>query len=280
MADSEKPKTDAIANDDSHRSGSGGPRRVTLDLDNLAGRHGTETASRNVDPQVAKNISQSVEQARKAIAGLNTPRLDFAKYTEPLRKQQEIIDMMREADRARPNGHPHLDFKFPPNPAVETNERLERIEKRFEQFQELGTQAAETGVNLQTAAFEFLGKFESAAASNDRSAKIAIWVGLAAVVTAAIGASAPIIYAELTRPPDPLPALNARMEALQSELVGLRQDQDAAAQRLVEVIEEASDSPERAAVLREIRDILVAGQTPPETDEERRPTQDSDATVR
>ncbi len=114
----------------------------------------------------------------------------IGRVAQKIADQQRAIDAMRPdvADALaspEPPRMPRIDqIKFPPNPILETNERLQRIEERFEQMQNIATDAAQIANGLQGAAAEFLQKFEKAAQDNDRTAGRAIWIGVVAVIIA------------------------------------------------------------------------------------------------
>jgi hypothetical protein len=152
------------------------------------------------------------------------------------------------------------DIEFPPNPIFETNERLERIEERFEQIQGIATDAAEIANGLQGAAAEFLEKFEKAATDNDRTAGRAIWIGVVAVIIAIAMPAVQIGYSEFRRTPDNGPEIQSALEDLQAEVAGLRDAQAEASAQLGEVINASDDVT--ATILREIRDLLAKNSEP------------------
>lgn len=151
-------------------------------------------------------------------------------------------------------------IKFPPNPILETNERLERIEVRFEQMQGIATDAAQIANGLQGAAAEFLQKFEKAAADNDRTAERAIWIGVVAVIIAIAMTAVQIGYSEFRRTPDNGPETMSAIESLQTEVAGLHAAQAEASAQLEEIISSSND--ETATILREIRDLLSTRSVP------------------
>lgn len=181
------------------------------------------------------------------------------------RVAKQIADQQRAIEAMRPQIPEHLEkseprlpiieqIKLPQNPILETNERLERIEERFEQMQAIATDAAQIANGLQGAAAEFLQKFEKAAADNDRTAGRAIWIGVIAVIIAIAMPAVQIGYSEFRRTPDNGPEMQAALEDVQAEVAGLRNAQAQASAQLGEIIGSSND--ETAKVLREIRDLL------------------------
>lgn len=184
----------------------------------------------------------------------------IGRVAKQISDQQRAIDAMRPDVSAtlgspEPPRMPRIDqIKFPPNPLFETNERLQRIEERFEQMQDIATDAAQIANGLQGAAAEFLQKFEKAAQDNDRTAGRAIWIGVVAVVIAIAMPAVQIGYSEFRRVPDNGPEIQVALEGMQAELTSLREAQAEALGQLGSAIN--SSNSETAAILREIRDLL------------------------
>ena len=191
------------------------------------------------------------------------PDSSIGRLAEQIGAQQSAVDRLRglglheppDTDAFRtPETFSIPEITIPPNPLFETNERLERIEERFEQMQDVATNAAQIATGLQAASAEFLQKFETAASDNDRAAGRAIWIGVIAVFIAIAMPAAQIIYSDLRRSPDSGPALQAALEEMRTELSATREAQTAASNRLNEAI--AQSNGETAAILRDIRDLL------------------------
>lgn len=174
--------------------------------------------------------------------------------------QERNIEAMRShipENLARREPQPWRDIaniKFPANPVLETNERLERIEQRFEQMQGIAADAAQIANGLQAAAAEFLQKFEAAAADNDRTAARAIRIGVFAVIIAIAMPAVQIGYSELRRMPDSGPEIQSSLAEVRTELTNLREAQVAASVQIEEAISLLED--ETAAILRDIRNLL------------------------
>lgn len=173
----------------------------------------------------------------------------LGRLSEQICAQQRAIDAMRLPEPELP-----CIPELPPNPILETNRRLERIEERFEQMQDIAADAAQIATELQAAAAEFLQKFEKAAADNDRTAGRAIWIGVVAVIIAVAMPAAQIIYSEYRRVPSNGLEMQAALEEVQAELSAMRDSQAAASDRLAEAL--ASSDDETAAILRDIRGLL------------------------
>lgn len=175
---------------------------------------------------------QSIESFKNSISDILNSHLLKSPVSDPL---------------SLPNPLEFQDFDVPQNPVVETNERLERIEKRFELMQGIAADAAEIATGLQAAAAEFLQKFEKAAADNDRAAGRAIWLGGAAVIVAVVMTAIQIGYAEYRREPSDAPEVQKALGGLREDLSALQEAQVAALERLGEVIT-SSDSETTAAM--------------------------------
>lgn len=196
-----------------------------------------------------------LQDRMKSVGIAAGPDSTLGRLAEQIGAQQSAIEAMRVQDRDtfRMPELPHI----PPNPIHETNKRLERIEKRFEQMQGVANSAAEIATGLQGAAAEFLQKFEKAAASNDRSASRAIRIGAIAVIIAVAMPAAPIIYSEYRREPSNGAEIQAALEEVRAELSTMREAQAEASDRLNEAL--TTFDSETTAVLRDIRELLAQG---------------------
>ena len=139
---------------------------------------------------------------------------------------------------------------IPPHPAHETNQRLERIEERFEHMQEIAAKAAAIATGLQAYAAEFLSKFEIAAAANSRSAKGAIRLSVLAVIIALAMPSIQIAYTEFWRVPDESTAMQAVIADMKTEIIALRDAKALTFEQLAAALIESDR--ETASVLRSI----------------------------
>lgn len=187
-------------------------------------------------------LANSVSEQHRAIEAMSRSPLDKIDISTTLRS---------------------LDIK---NPIIETNERLERIERRFEQFQEIAKDSATIATGLQGAAAEFLQKFEATADKNDKSADKAIKIGEDGVKAAKWAVRIAIFIPVLLlgaqfyanhRVPDPsTAALQASVVELRTELGTLRESQAGVSDRLIEALATADN--ETAAALRMISEQLMA----------------------
>ena len=208
----------------------------------------------------AHELQERMRQLTDAMSGNST----LGKIARQIADQQKAIDRMRLPDLgllATPKfPEPVLlrDIEIPENPAHETNERLERIEARFEDMQAIATEAAAIANGLQAAAAEFLVKFERAAGDNDRAARWAIRIGAAAIVIAVLAPLIQIIYTEFWRVPDDAAAMQAAIAEMKTEITGLKEEQANVAERLASAL--ANADRDSAAILRDIRDQLGAMQ--------------------
>lgn len=262
-------------------------RHIHDQMAGLRGLTGHEGLAKQLAEQTAR-YSAIQEQMERALG----PHRDLQERMKHLglsagedsaigRVAKQIADQQRAIDAMRPDVSgalaspepprmPRIDqIKFPPNPILETNERLQRIEERFEQMQDIATDAAQIANSLQGAAAEFLQKFEKAAQDNDRTAGRAIWIGVVAVIIAIAMPAVQIGYSEFRRAPDNGAEIQSVLEDMQVELTGLRQTQADAVIQLGEVINASDDGT--AAILREIRDLLSERAAPVMSDPEEPP---------
>jgi hypothetical protein len=247
-------------------------RRVQKQMKNLQGLSEDKSLAAKLaeDAKRYSAIREQMEKGLEPYRGLQDRmknlRLSAGKDSAVGRVAKQIADQQRALKAIRPNIRddiakpepPRLSnieqIKVPPNPIVETNERLERIEERFEQMQDIATDAAQIANGLQGAAAEFLQKFEEAAKENDRTAGRAILIGAVAVIIAIAMPAVQIGYSEFRRTPDYGPKIQSVLEDVQAEAAGLRDAQAEASAQLGEIID--SSNYETATILREIRDLL------------------------
>ncbi len=169
-------------------------------------------------------------------------------------------------------------FKLPPHPAHETNERLAKIEKQFEQIAGIATRSAEISMELQklselslakfdgvtdelkVSAGNFLDKFDAASTKNDQSAKHAIWTAWLGICIAVI-ALLITAYTSFFKPDDAL-EMRETVSGLKIEISKLTSAQIEASRHLAEVL--GASNQELAAALRELRasPIKTDGITP------------------
>lgn len=247
-------------------------RHVQEQMKHLQGLAGYEGIAAKLaeDAKRYSAIQEQMEKALEPYRGLQDRMknlgLSAGEDSAIGRVAKQIADQQRAIEAMRPHIPENLakpepprlpnpeQIKAPPNLTLETNERLERIEKRFEQMQGIATDAAQIANDLQAAAAEFLQKFEKAAADNDRTAGRAIRIGVIAAFIAFAMPTVQIVYTEFWRTPDNGPEIQSALEDVQAELAGLRNAQAQALAQLGAIIVSSND--ETAKVLREIRDLL------------------------
>ncbi len=189
------------------------------------------------------------------LAGKDSP---LGRVAEQISAQQGIIDSIRFSEPEIPRLPP-----IPPNPILETNKRLERIEDQFERMQSIATNAAEIVTGLQGAAAEFLQKFEDTAAENDRSTKSAIRIGKLAIIIAVAMPAIQIIYSEYRREPSNDANVQTTLESVRAELSAMRNEQDLSSNRLNEAF--LTSHSETAGILLNIQNYLSQMAEPPTT---------------
>ena len=205
-----------------------------------------------------QSLASGLHDRVRGLAGLGKDT-SFSRIAAGLSEQQSILDSLHQ-DRF--DVSPALsETQIPKNPLIETNKRLERIERRFDQISSVAETSAQTATELQLASAEFLKEFKEAASKNDEAAADAIRLGKRAVWAAIL---IPILvfgaqFAANTFMP------NRETQALQQTVIGLQTEIDelqaaaaaAATQRLIDAIA-ASDEATAAAISEGLR----GGQVP------------------
>lgn len=211
--------------------------------------------------QQIRQPMQDLQERMRVIADALGPNSKISRVAARIAEQHKAIQNLAHLSTEPP---PILDLEPLANPVFETNERLRRIEARFEQMQAIANEAAAIATDLQAAATEFLDKFERAADNNDRAASRAIRIGAVAILVAVVMPLIQILYAEYWRVPQDAAAIQAAISDLKADIVGLKVEQSEVANRIVGPLENADrDSVE---VLREIRDLLKSLQERSATD--------------
>lgn len=235
------------------------PMRDAVDAMMAPSRQLGETVRRMQESMVVPGLAETMAEFSapainpelSAILGRIGSQKDMI---ESLRQSQPSLDDLRQPrERFDPIG----TLKLPPNPAWETNQRLERIENQFEAMRTIATEGAQIATSLQAYAAQFLSRFEQAANETDRSARKAVKISFWAIVLTAGAALLPIAYdlAWQSRG-DAAAQLEslAAVEAVRDELAGLRADQGALFERLDATL--ASTDADAVPVLEEIRELL------------------------
>lgn len=234
---------------------------------------GLPTGAMGAAARAAGHLS-AVEEAMRSFDGINDRMKHLAelaggqsaigKVAQQIAEQQKAIDALRVPDgfadlHAAERDHIHVPPlrmpELPPNPILETNRRLERIERRFEEMQDVAANAATIANGLQAHAAEFLVKFENAATDNDRSAGRAIRLGAIAILIAIAMPLAQIVYTEFWRVPSDAADMQTVIADMHREIGALRQAQADAAGRLESALERSDQ--QTADALREIGRLLA-----------------------
>lgn len=148
------------------------------------------------------------------------------------------------------------------NPSVETNRKLDRIEKQFSQISIIARDSAQVATDLQAYAAEFLQKFEQAADDANKSGSKAIKVGWLALAIAIVVGAGQIFAPTLIRDQE-AETLRQTVVDLNAEVATLRAEQSAANDRLIEALAN-SDQATASAIAEALKTIatqqLEAGQ--------------------
>lgn len=196
--------------------------------------------------------THELQERLSALTGQVGPISGIGKIVKQLQDQHRSIDALRFKQPSM-DTEPFLltELQNLPNPVHETNDRLERIEQRFEKMLDVAANGAEIATGLQAHAAEFLVKFENAASNNDRSAARAIRLGAIAVVIALAMPLTQILYTELWRVPQDSKSMEAAITDMQAEMVRLRQMQIEVADRIAAALERSDQQMVEA-----LRDVV------------------------
>lgn len=196
--------------------------------------------------------THELQERLSALTGQVGPISGIDRIVKQVQDQQRSIDALRFKQPSM-DMEPFLltELQNSPNPVHETNDRLERIEKRFEKMLDVAANGAEIATGLQAHAAEFLVKFENAASNNDRSAARAIRLGAIAVVIALAMPLTQILYTELWRVPQDSKSMEAAITDMQAEMVRLRQMQIEVADRIAAALERSDQQMVEA-----LRDVV------------------------
>lgn len=190
-----------------------------------------------------------IHDRMKGLAGVLGEDSSLAKVAMDIDRQQSAIDALREPLYSPPIHLPDIE-----HPAKETNERLARIEERFDMAFDLAKDSAQVANGLQASAAEFLHKFQVEADKNNESVNktisVARWSLLAVVVFACAQIAAPFFL-----PDREVEALRGTVTELRGGIEALRESQAETSERLIEAL--AASDAETAAALRAIAEQLA-----------------------
>lgn len=240
-------------------------------LDGIGGSEEVRRATAQMDAlRSAIGPNEGMIERMRALTGQFGPDSSMGKIAKQLTEQHRSIDALRMPSPSNGIEPPRIpDLHIPPNPIHETNDRLERIEQRFERMLDVAANGATIATGLQAHAAEFLVKFEKAASDNDRSAARAIRLGAIAIVIALAMPLAQILYTELWRVPQDSASMATVITDMQAEIATLRQTQIETAERIASALE--SSDQQLVEALRDVARSLASQQ--PELADEPGPTE-------
>lgn len=171
-----------------------------------------------------------------------------------IEKQQGLLDDLTASTHERTI--PTIpDIPVIENPIVETNRKLDRIEKQFSQISVIARDSAQVATDLQAYAAEFLQKFEKAAEDANQSGSKAIKVGWLALAIAIVVGAGQIFAPTLIRDQE-AETLRQTVVDLNAEVATLRAEQSAANDRLIEALAN-SDQATASAIAEAIATIAA-----------------------
>jgi len=159
----------------------------------------------------------------------------LAEALRGIERQRNLIDELSEST-FEPTTPTFPEIPVIENPIVETNRKLDRIETQFSQISVIARDSAQVATDLQAYAAEFLQKFERAADDANQSGSKAIKVGWLALAIAIFVGAGQVFAPTLIRDQE-AEALRQTVVDLRTEISGLRADQSAASERLIEALE-------------------------------------------
>lgn len=110
---------------------------------------------------------------------------------ESIRRNLGAVSQMRSLLRDRtPEYRPPV---IPPNPIVNTNAILGRVEEHISRMARISEASAELQTTLNDYARSAIMDMKVGSDQTERSAKLALWVGLAVVATGLIGAAVSVL---------------------------------------------------------------------------------------
>lgn len=172
--------------------------------------------------------STAIHDRMKGLAGGLDQESSLARVARGIDRQQSAIDALRESP---PVSIPSVVH----HPAKETNERLERIEKRFDMAFDLAKDSAQVANGLQASAAEFLHKFQVEADKNNESVNqtisVARWSLVVVVVVACVQIAAPYFVPDFEAQ-----ALRGTVADLRDEVEALRDSHKETSERLIEAL--------------------------------------------
>ena len=190
---------------------------------------------------------------------LSAVAVEGSKLTDAIRgieKQQYALDTMIDREPVVPR----IDYlKIPENPIVETNRKLDRIEKQFSQISTIAHDSAQVATDLQAYAAEFLQKFEKAAEDTNKSGGKAIkvgWLALAIAIVVGLGQ----IYAPTLLRDQEAEKSRQTVIGLIAEISTLRAEQSAANERLIAALATA-DQATAEAIREAVTDLATQQET-------------------
>lgn len=186
--------------------------------------------------------SKEIEALRNHLDSLSKPSPAMKSILDQVESQRRLLDSISKSNMGRPLEErlgadinhrivsvPRMpDIKFPRNPILDTNAKLDGIEQKFETMLDVITNAARIGNDIQAQTTTFVGKFEEASIQTDNSARKAILVGVFALVIATLSPFAPMVV-DYFSPNRTVPSI----EALTREIISARQSANADSQKLI-----------------------------------------------
>lgn len=208
--------------------------------------------SSGIGEAMAQFRGDEIHKQMKGIIGGLGSGAALAQAARNIVHQQTVIDGLRLD--VRPHIPEPTNFPVIKNPLLETNERLARMEERFDKLFDLAKDSAQVATSLQASAANFLHKFQVEADKNNDSVNktisVARWSLAVVIVVACAQIAAPLFL-----PNHETEALRGAVTDLRLEIETLRESQVDTTERMIEALT-ASDA-QTAAALQEIAKQFV-----------------------
>lgn len=182
-------------------------------------------------------LSAALKQQQKVMDSITRPSGAMKHIFDDIEKQRKLLGHLQGPKvQMEPPSLRSIEMpKLPPNPILETNQKLEGLAAKFEQMLAVMAGAATIANDIQGHAATFLEKFDEASRQTDKSARSAIRIGLIAIVVSVLVSFIPMAVGYFW-PDQNLQAL----ENLTKQIATTQNNDRAATARLVETLRQSN----------------------------------------
>lgn len=202
--------------------------------------------------RVSSPAQEVAEKLTRHTAHLEKTSQELAERIQAQQEGLARVSAIRESSITPPL---RPDLTSLRNPVVE---RLERIEKQFDELAGVAAEGLGAGLALQEKADQFLNEFREAARDTSRSGKMAIGVSVVAIlITTLVPLASSYFF-----PDRGAAAMEKSIADMQGQIVRMREEQAATAQKLIDALA-AGDQATADAVGRALEQALSKGASEP-----------------